>query len=147
MTVHSARTRALLVTPIRLALALVWLLAARLAGAPSAGALLAFGCGAFVTAFSLFNDPRRRFLPRDETRPLPAEARVAPPLRQALGATLPSTVGVSVLAAIALAFQPVLTALLGGISLGLAVGGLLAGLRVDPGLYFDPRTGIAYRNP
>jgi hypothetical protein len=146
MTVHSARTRALAVTPIRVGLGLVWLVAARVAGAPSAGALLAFGGAAFVTAFSLFNDPRSRFLGRGEAKPLPPGTRVAPRLRQALGATLPSTVGVSVLAAIALAFEPVLTALLGGISAGLGVAGLLAGLRIDPALYVDPRTGVAYRS-
>jgi hypothetical protein len=145
VTVHSARDRALYVAPIRLALALVWLLAARAAGAPGAGALLAFGGGGFVTAFSLFNDPRSRFLRRGEPAALPADARVAPRLRQALGATLPSTVGVSVLAAAALAFEPVLSALLGGISAGLAVAGLLAGLRLDPSLYVEPRTGAVYR--
>jgi hypothetical protein len=145
MTVHSARDRALWVTPIRVALGLAWLAAARLAGASASGAILAFGGGAFVTAFSLFNDPRRRFLPETEERPFPADAVVAPVVRQALSATLPSTVGVSVLAAIALAFQPALTALLGGISLGLGVAGLLAGLRLDPSLFVDPRKGVVYR--
>jgi hypothetical protein len=145
MRVHSARDRALSVTPIRVVLGLVWVAAARLAGAPTAGAVLAFGGGAFVTAFSLFNDPRRRFLPQSEEQPLPADAVVAPLLRQALSATLPSTLGVSVLAAVALAFQPALTALLGGISVGLGVVGLFAGLRLDPALHVEPRSGVVYR--
>jgi hypothetical protein len=144
VTVHSVRDRALYVTPIRLGLGLVWLGVARAAGAPSAGALLAFGGGAFVTVFSLFNDPRSRFLPRRETTPLPADACVASRTRQAFAATLPSTLGVAALAAVALAIQPTLTALLGGVSAGLGVAGLIAGLRADPTLYVEPRSGVAY---
>jgi hypothetical protein len=145
VTLHSLRDRALFVAPVRLVLAVVWLVAARVAGAPSAGALLAFAGGAFVTAFTLLNDPRSRLLGRPEPRPAPPEARVASPLRQALGALVPSTIGVSVLAGIALAVQPTLTAALGGICGGLAVAGTLGGLRVDPSLYVEPKSGALYR--
>jgi hypothetical protein len=145
VTLHSLRDRALLVTPIRLLLGIAWVAAARLAGAPSTGSLLAFAGGTFVTVFSLYNDPRARFLPRREPQPAPPGARVAGRLRQALAATIPSTLGVSVLAAAALAFEPTLTALLGGISAGLGVGGALAALQADPALHVDPRSGIVYR--
>ena len=145
MTLHSLRDRALYVTPIRVVLGVVWLGAARVAGAPGTGAVLAFAGGAFVIVFTLFNDPRSRFLRRGEARSAPADASVAGPVRQALHATLPSTVGVSALAAVALPFEPTLSAFLGGISTGLGVAGALYALRADPTLYVEPRSGVVYR--
>jgi hypothetical protein len=145
MTLHSLRDRALYVTPIRVLLGVLWLAAARLAGAPATGAVLAFAGGTFVIVFTLFNDPRSRFLRRGEAREAPADISIASPVRQALHATLPSTVGVSALAAVALAFQPTLSALLGGISAGLGLAGALYGLRADPHLFVDPRSGVVYR--
>jgi hypothetical protein len=145
VTLHSLRDRALLVTPIRLLLGLLWLVAARVAGAPGTGAVLAFGGGAFLIVFSLFNDPRARFVRQEDPRPAPAETAVASPLRQALGATVPSTVGVSALAAVALVPQPTLAAFLGGISAGLGVAGALSAFRADPTLYVEPRSGVVYR--
>jgi hypothetical protein len=145
MTLHSLRDRALYVTPIRIALGALWLGAARLAGAPSTGAVLAFAGGVFVIVFTLFNDPRSRFLRRGEAQEAPTDASVAGPVRQALHATLPSTVGVTALAAVALVFQPTLSALLGGISAGLGVAGALYAFRADPRLYVEPRSGVLYR--
>ena len=145
MTLHSLRDRALYVTPIRLVLGAVWLLAARIAGASGTGALLAFTGGAFVIVFTLFNDPRSRFLPRGEAKDAPADVLVASRVRQALQATLPSTVGVSALAAVSLAFEPVLSAFLGGISAGLGIAGALYALRADPALYVEPKSGVVYR--
>jgi len=145
LTLHSLRDRALYVTPIRVLLGVVWLAAARIAGTPGTGALLAFAGGAFVTVFTLFNDPRSRFLPRGEARVAPADASIAGPVRQAMHATLPSTVGVSALAAVSLAFQPTLSALLGGISAGLGVAGALYALRADPRLFVEPKSGVVYR--
>jgi hypothetical protein len=145
MTLHSLRDRALYVTPIRLTLGLVWFVVAREAGAPGTGGLLAFAGGAFVTVFSLYNDPRAGFLRQREPKAPPADASVAGPVRQALHATLPSTAGVSALAAIALVFQPTLTALLGGVSAGLGIAGGLYALRADPSLYVEPRSGVLYR--
>jgi hypothetical protein len=145
LTLHSLRERALLVAPIRVVLGLVWLVAARLVGAGGAASLLAFLGGGFAVCFAAFNDPRARFLRRREPEPAPADAVVAGRLRQALQATLPSTVGVSVLAAIALVPQPVLSAFLGGISAGLGLAGILAAVRTDPSLYLDVRRGVLYR--
>ncbi len=145
MTLHSLRDRALYVAPIRVALGVLWLGVARFAGAPGTGALLAFVSGAFVIVFTLFNDPRSRFLRRGDATAAPDDASVASPLCQAFHATLPSTAGVSVLAALAVAFEPTLSALLGGISTGLGVAGALSALRADPTLYVEPRSGVVYR--
>jgi len=142
---HSLRDRALYVAPIRVALGAVWLVAARLAGSPATGALLAFAGGAFAIVFTLFNDPRSRFLSRGEAKEAPGDVVVASRVRQALHATLPSTAGVSVLAAVSLAFQPTLSALLGGISAGLGIAGALYALRADPALYVEPKSGVVYR--
>jgi hypothetical protein len=145
MTLHSLRDRALYVTPIRVVLGVVWVLAARIAGAPGTGALLAFAGGAFVIVFTLFNDPRSRFLRRGEAKDAPDDALVASRVRQALHATLPSTAGVSALAAVSLVFQPVLCAFLGGVSAGLGIAGALYAVRADPTLFVEPRSGVVYR--
>ncbi|MGN6797249.1 MAG: hypothetical protein ACTHKS_03790 [Gaiellaceae bacterium] len=139
------RDRALYVTPIRVVLGAAWLVAARIGGSPGTGAVLAFAGGAFVIVFTLFNDPRSRFLRRGEAQDAPSDALVASRLRQALHATLPSTVGVSVLAAIALVFEPTLSAFLGGISAGLGIAGALYALRADPTLFIEPKSGVVYR--
>jgi hypothetical protein len=145
LTLHSLRDRALLVAPIRIVLGVAWLIAARLTGASGGAALFAFAGGAFAVVFAAFNDPRARFMRREDPRPAPPDAVIAPRLRQALHATVPSTIGVSVLAAIAIAPQPVLAVFLGGISAGLGLAGIYAALRTDPALYLDPRRGVVYR--
>ena len=145
MTLHSLRDRALYVTPIRLVLGVMWLLAARIAGSPGTNSLLAFAGGAFVIAFTLFNDPRSRFLRRGDAKDAPADVRVASRVRQALHATLPSTLGVSALAAVSLAFQPTMTAFLGGISAGLGIAGAFYAVRADPSLFVEPKSGVVYR--
>jgi hypothetical protein len=146
MTVHSLRERTLLVIPARLVLGVVWLVAARLAGADRGPALLAFAVGMLALVFAAFNDPRARFASGEvEPIPLPEEATVAPRWRQLLDAMLPSTVGVSVLAAIALAPEPTLSALLGGVCAGLGVAALVMLPRVDRRLFVDPRTRVTYR--
>jgi len=147
VTVHSVRTRTLLVIPIRLALGLTWLGGALLAGSRGGPALLAFAIGALGIAFLIFNDPRGRFVQAEvEPLELPAGALVAPRWRQALGAMLPSTVGVSLLAAIALATRPTLGALLGGVCAGLGLAALLSLPRVESGLFADPKSRVIYRS-
>jgi hypothetical protein len=141
---HEVRRRALLVAPIRLALAVVWLVAARIAGAGSTPALLAFATGLAGFVFLAFNDPRAAFRTGAEPKPAPLDSTIARPLRQALEATVPSTVGVSVLAAIAVVPYPVLAAFLGGVSAGLGVGGLAAAWGTDPALLVEPRSGAVY---
>ena len=146
MTVHSIRERALLVIPIRVALGLLGLAAARIAGGERGPAILAFVIGLLGIVIAIFNDPRTRFAQgRVEPLELPAGAVVAPAWRQALAAMLPSTVGVSVLAAIAVVPQPTLAALLGGVCAGLGVATLLSLSRIDQTLYVDPRSRVFYR--
>jgi hypothetical protein len=146
VTVHSFRERTLLVIPIRFGLGLVTLLAAVLAGAARQPAVLAFVLGLLGIAFTIFNDPRARFLRRDvDPLPLPADAVVASRARQALAATLPSTLAVTVLAAVALVPQPVLAALLGGVCAGLGFAALLSLGRIDPTLFVDPKSNVVYR--
>lgn len=146
MTVESLRLRLLLIAPLRLVLSLVWLGAARAVGAANGAALLAFAAGAFGTVFLASNDPRARFR-RDGGDPvqLPDDARVAPAWLHAAHAAFPSTVGVSVLAAVALAFQPELTALLAGVLAGLGLAALLVAYRTDGRLYLDPRRRVVFR--
>src|SRR6266550_787913 len=135
MTVHSVRGRTLLVIPIRLGLGVVWLVAARLAGSSSGPALVAFALGAAGLTFLALNDPRSRLAHGEvDPLPLPAEAAAAPWWRQAGAAMLPSTVGVSTLAA-----------LLGGVCAGLGVAALLILPRIPADLRVDPRTKIVYR--
>ena len=145
MKLHSLRDRALLVAPIRIVLGAVWVVAAIAVGAGRGPALLAAASAALILVFVAFNDPRARFLKGSDPVDAPADASVAPWFEQALRATLPSTVGVSVLAAIALATQPVLAAFLGGVSVGLGAAAVLAAALQDPSLYVDPRTGTVYR--
>ena len=127
MTVRlqSLRERTLLVTPVRVVLGVVWVVVAQVAGADSGPAWTAFFLAAFLTAGVLIADPRSRLAELKEPVEAPAGAQVDPPLRQVLSALLPSTVVVNVLAALALARQPVLTALLGGGSAGMGVAGLV----------------------
>jgi hypothetical protein len=146
VTVESLRLRLLLVAPLRLVLSGAFLAAARAAGATSGPALLAFVGGAFGVAFLAWSDPRARFLPASgEPTELPADASVAPAWRHAVHASLPSTVGVSFLAAVALLFQPTLTALLAGVLAGLGVAALVAAYGIDSRLFLDPRTRAVFR--
>jgi hypothetical protein len=75
----------------------------------------------------------------------PPDVRIAPRWQQALAAMFPSTIGVSVLAAIAAFASPTLTALLGGVCAGLGVAALLSLPGIDPALLYDPRRQIVYR--
>ena len=146
LTVQSLRLRLLLVAPLRVALGVALLVAARAAGSPAEPTLLAFVAGAFVIFFLIWNDPRAHFRRASgEPSQLPIDAKVAPAWVHAVHATLPSTVGVTALAALALAFQPTLTALLAGIVAGLGLAALLAAHRTDGRLYLDPRSRVVFR--
>ena len=146
MRLHSLRERTLLIAPVRIVLGVVWLVVARLAGAAPGPALIAFVIGTFVTAFFAYADPRARLLRGGgEPAPAPPGATLAPRWRQLLAASLPSTVGVSVLAAISLAPSPTLTALLGGVSTGLGVAAAISLPGIDRSLLVDPRSHVVYR--
>jgi hypothetical protein len=146
MLVESVRLRLALIAPLRLALSAVWLVAARADGAPSGATLIALGAGAFASAFLVTNDPFARFKKSpDKVAELPVGSNVAPAWLHVVHAALPSRVGVSVLAAIALLFQPALTALLAGLLAGMGVASLVALCGIDGRLYLDPRTGGVFR--
>ena len=146
MTVQSLRRRAQLVIPVRFGLGLLALGAARVAGAATGPALLAFVLGLLGITFTIFNDPRARFLRRDvEPEALPPDSVLASPGRHLLAAMLPSTVGVTVLAAIAVVPRPVLAALLGGVCAGLGLAALFSLGRLDPSLFVEPKSGLVYR--
>jgi hypothetical protein len=146
MLVESVRLRLLLIGPLRLVLGAVWLGAARAAGGSPSATLLAFAVGAFALAFLVSNDPRARFR-RASGKPaeLPADATVAPPWLHAFHAAFPSTVGVSILAAVTLPFNQTLTALLAGNLAGLGLAALLAAYTIDGRLYVEPRRGELFR--
>ena len=146
MTLHSLRGRLVAVAPLRIGLGLVWLAGARVSGAGSSSALLAFATGGLLLVILAVNDPRSRFFAPGEVTSAPPDASVAHPVRQALRAAVPSTVGVSLLAALVVVPYPVLASFLGGVSAGLGVAGLLAAARTDPSLLVDPRTGRVYRS-
>lgn len=146
MRLQSLRLRTALIAPVRLVLGVGWLVAALLAGAASGPTVAAFAVGAALIAFAAFNDPRARFL-RREPQPLPGDRRHAldPAWRHVLSAAFPSTAGLSVLAAIAVAVQPLLAALIGGAAAGLGVAAAATARTLDPELLVDPRTGSVYR--
>jgi hypothetical protein len=146
MLVESIRLRLMLIAPLRLALSIVWLVAARADGAHSGATELAFVAGAFASAFLITNDPFVRFRKVPHTAAeLPGHATVAPAWLHAVHAALPSTAGVSVFAAIALLFQPALTALLAGLLAGMGVASLIALYGIDRTLYLEPRTRAVFR--
>jgi hypothetical protein len=146
MLVESIRLRLVLIAPLRLALGIVWVVLARVDGARSGAALIAFIAGAFASAFLVTNDPLGRFRKTPgRAAELPADATVAPAWLHALHAAIPSTAGISVLAALTLLFQPALTALLAGLLTGMGVVALLAVYGMDGRLYLDPRTGGVFR--
>jgi hypothetical protein len=113
----------LALTAIRLVLAGAGLGAAIALGAPRGSAVLGFALGALAGAVFVLADPRRRL-----SRPAQRSEDVW--WRDALRGTVPSTVGLAFLSALALLFSPVLTALLAGVVAGLGVAGLTWALSV-----------------
>ena len=126
--VTSARTRLILIVPIRIALG-VGMLGATFAGDASPRSLgLAFVVGAIVATVAVLAD-RRAVLLRgnEEPEPLPSDVEHEPSWRVALTAAFPSSVGLAVLSAIALAAgKDVLAALLAGGIVGLAIASLIS---------------------
>ena len=139
LRLQSVRDRAVIVAPIRLVVGLLGLVAARAAGASAGQAFLGFAVGVLGFAFAALADPRRRFFtPRDDPRLAPAGVRYESRLEAAAGAIFPSTVGVAVLAAVALVSAPTLTALLAG---GIAGMGVAAAVSVTRIVAFEHRLG------
>jgi hypothetical protein len=104
-------------------LGVVFLLLALATGARNDSSVLAFVVGTGVVAFAALADRRALLLRGDvDPEPLPAEVVHERVWRAVASAAYPSTLGVSVLALIALvAGKAVLAALLGGVVAGLGV--------------------------
>ena len=109
-------------------LAVAGLAAARVAGAASSPALLAFALGAFGFLVSI-GSAKRAFARGGEPEPAPPHA-LEPPLRTLLAAAWPSTAGVAVLLVISLGVNAVLAALLAGVEAGMGVAALLSAGRI-----------------
>jgi small-conductance mechanosensitive channel len=142
----------LLLTPIRLGVAAGALVAASAVGIKGPGVGLAFIMGAFLTAFVLATDRRHvLFHRREELLPLPVDATFERWWQSAARGVIPSTVGVAVLAALALSFSTVLTAVLAGVEAGMGLTGLISAARLAAWerrlggrLYVEPKTGATY---
>jgi hypothetical protein len=115
---------------IRLGLAALGLVGSVAAGADAAAAAVGVALGAGICALALVTDRRWLFLGAPMAEPLPDDARPASLARAVLSGMLPSTAGVSVLAAAALAFQPILTAVLAGILAGMGIVSLVSAIEV-----------------
>ena len=89
-----------------------------------AAAALAFGTG--VTAVALISDRRWLLFRRPDVEPLPAGATRSGLLRGIASGLLPSTVGVAMLLAIALFFEPLLAAVLAGVLAGMGLVALMS---------------------
>ena len=111
--------RARVLAPIRGGLSAIAVVAAVLVGASPENALLAWAFGAFMVSIVLAGDPRGRRTTAPE--PLPADAIPESWAQIARTDVFPSTVGVALLAAAALAFDPVLAGVLAGILGGMAL--------------------------
>jgi hypothetical protein len=127
-----ARAQALLIAALRLALAVGGALAAVGRGVdrgPAVG-LVAFGAGLVLLSVYAGGRPQRAALRFGDPEPVPEDARVETRERALARATYPSTIGLTVLTAIALWPQPPLAAFLAGILAGLGVMALVGAARV-----------------
>jgi hypothetical protein len=128
-----ARAQALLIAALRLALAAGGVGAAVARGVdrgPAAG-LVAFGAGLVLFSVYAGGRPQRAALRFGDPEPAPEGARVESRARALARATYPSTIGLTVLTAIALWPQPPLAAFLAGILAGLGVMALVGAARVS----------------
>jgi hypothetical protein len=112
---------------LRLALGAAGFAAARIAGADSSPALLAFALGAF--GFLVSMGSAGRFAGTTDAAPAPAHEQEAM-LRTLLAAAWPSTAGVAVLLAISVAIDPRVAALLAGVEAGMGAAALLSAARI-----------------
>jgi hypothetical protein len=121
--VTPVRRRLALITPVRIGLGLALLGVALGGHAPARSVALAFLVGTVFMALAALADRRALLLrPPAEPKPLPSDSLPEADWRIALEAALPSTVGVGVLGAVAVAAgNEVLGALLAGGVAGMGV--------------------------
>jgi hypothetical protein len=122
----SVSTGALLVTPLRAALAAAILGGAVAEGLPRTGVFLAVGVGGMLLVFGSASSRRLRSL-GDLPAP-PSSARFDHWWGSAARAALPSTIGLGVLGGIALGFSSGLAGVCGGLLGAMAILGLVSGI-------------------
>jgi len=113
---------ALLLAGIRLALGVSGLIAALLLGVGAAVAAMTFALGIVLLGFTVISTRQGMWSGRD--------IRVDRPLRAALAATYPSTIGLTALTAFALVLKPQLAALTAGLLAGLALLAATTGAQI-----------------
>jgi Na+/H+ antiporter NhaD/arsenite permease-like protein len=124
-TLSRVSVRAIGVAAIRLALGIAFVVASTLRGLDGGPAAVAAIAGALVlTLIALGQSGRAQGADPADALPVPADARFDPGWVGVLLACIPSTVGVSAMAVLALVFSPALGAVLGGVLL--ALGALAA---------------------
>jgi hypothetical protein len=121
-----ARAQALLIGPLRLALAAGGLAGARLRGVHGGTAAGLFALGAGVLLFAVLASARRRreWARIEAAEPAPRGAATEARWRTLAAATYPSTIGVTALIGVALGKNPALAALLAGVLAGLGLAAL-----------------------
>ena len=128
-----ARAQALLIATLRFGLAAAGV-AASLAGGVDRGpavGLVAFGAGLVLFSVYAGGRPQRAALRVGDPEPAPQGAHVESRARALARAAYPSTIGLTVLTAIAVWPQPPLAAFLAGILAGLGVMALVGAARVS----------------
>ncbi len=136
--------RRLALSGIRLGLAALGFAGSIATGADRAAAGVGLALGAGICGLALVTDRRWLLLGTPTAEPLPDGAGRVSLTRAVASGMVPSTVGVAVLAAASLAFQPILAALLAGILAGMGIVGLVSCVEValwerqtDARLYAD----------
>lgn len=128
-------------TPVRIGLGLVGLSLAS-SFAPDRGpALIGFALGTIGLTVAALADPRNRFFQAQSAAPraLPDRARCASNWQMTRAKLFPSTVGVSLLTTAALAFEPVLAAILAGALAGMGLASLVTGVNL---LWTERQEGV-----
>ena len=115
---------------IRLTLAGLGFAGSILAGAEGRAAAVGLALGTGICALALVTDRRWPLLGKPAAEPLPEAVRRASLARAVADGMLPSTVGVAVLAAAALFFEPILSAVLAGVLAGMGVVSLVSCVEV-----------------
>ena len=115
---------------IRLTLAGLGFAGSILAGADGRAAAVGLALGTGICALALVTDRRWLLLGTPAAEPLPEAVRRASLARAVADGMLPSTVGVAVLAAAALFFEPILSAVLAGVLAGMGVVSLVSCVEV-----------------
>jgi hypothetical protein len=120
----------LVLSGIRLALAGVAFAGSIVAGAEGRAAAVGLALGAGICALALVTDRRWLLLGKPTAEPLPQDVRRASLARAVAEGMLPSTVGVAVLAAASLVFEPILSAVLAGVLAGMGIVSLVSCVEV-----------------